>query len=140
MNAYIIPGVEIENTIRADIHCIVEDYFELPRYKIWKSTRIEKIVVARQIAMYFMRKYTRKTLHEIGEYFRKDHSTVVYACRMVQNMIETTDKYASDITRIESLINNHLSKNCYDGKAIDHPVKHRKGFFQEVSAPLAAGQ
>ena len=83
MNAYIIPGLDMQNAIRADIHCIIEDYYRMPRCTLWQSTRKEKIVVARQIAMYFMRKYTRKTLHEIGVYFRRDHSTVVYACRMV---------------------------------------------------------
>ncbi len=128
MNAYMLPGLEIENTIRADIHCIVEDYFHLKRYQIWNPTRKEKVVIARQIAMFFFRKYTKKTVQEIGDYFRKDHSTVVYSCRMVQNMIETRCIYTDDIQKIESLINNHLSES-YDGKAINYPVEHSTGIF-----------
>ena len=139
MNAYTIPGLHTKKLKYSDIQRIVEDHFDLERYSLLSQRRFQHIVIPRQIAMYFTRQFTPMTLHQIGAAFEKDHASVVYSCRMVKNIIDVNDIYSDDINKIEQLINNHIT-NRHDGKTIDHPVKHRKGVFQEVSAPLAAGQ
>ncbi len=46
--------------------------------------RTQKIALARQIAMYLARKLTGSSLKHIGNFFgRRDHSTVVHACKVI---------------------------------------------------------
>ena len=54
--------------------------------------RGREYVVARQLFIYFMLKYTKKTLREVGKYFNKDHATVIHARTTINNLIET-DRY-----------------------------------------------
>ena len=45
-----------------------------------------EVAMARQIAMYLCREYTSSSLTNIGLYFgKRDHSTVIHACRNVEN-------------------------------------------------------
>ena len=56
---------------------------------------------ARQLSMFFARKYTKLPLSIIGAYCgNKDHATVLHACRTVNNLYETDKKmkiYVDDI-------------------------------------------
>jgi len=48
--------------------------------------RTMEVAMARQIAMYLCREYTSSSLTNIGLYFgKRDHSTVIHACRNVEN-------------------------------------------------------
>jgi len=50
--------------------------------------RTMEVAMARQIAMYLSREYTSSSLTNIGLYFgKRDHSTVIHACRNVENKI-----------------------------------------------------
>ena len=43
----------------------------------------------RQIAMYFAKNYTTASLAHIGSQFGKDHTTVLYACKVISDLMET---------------------------------------------------
>ncbi len=59
--------------------------------------RKREIVQARQIAMYLSRSMTKASLSSIGAQIGgKDHATVLYACKMVGNLI-TTDKRFKEV-------------------------------------------
>ena len=61
--------------------------------KLKMNTRKRKIVEARQLAMYLAKEYTTASLATIGfEIGKKDHATVVYACKVVNNL-QQTDRY-----------------------------------------------
>lgn len=82
---------EEENIVNIDtIQKIVAEYFDI-RVADMKSTRRPKsIAYPRQIAMYISRDLTRCSLPEIGEAFGgRDHSTVIYACRLVEGKINS---------------------------------------------------
>lgn len=65
------------------------------------KSRKRPIVIARQIAMYFIRKYTKTTLKQIGKMFgNRDHSTVIYSCDTVEDLMQTNKKFNSLISRI----------------------------------------
>lgn len=61
------------------------------------------IVLARQLAMYFSKKYTDYSLSAIGKKCgNKDHSTVIYAIQTIENLIDTDKQIralASDIEK-----------------------------------------
>lgn len=80
-------------------------YFDLDMEIIHSKSKKQEISQARQIAMYLSRKYTDKSYSNIGELIgKRDHATVLHACKTVGNWIETDKKFKSTIQEIEQLI------------------------------------
>ncbi len=70
-----------------------------------KNTRKREVVIARQIAMYLCKKLTTDSLTTIGASLgNRNHSTVVYACRSIEGLIETDAKIAESVQAIEDSI------------------------------------
>jgi chromosomal replication initiator protein len=80
-------------------------YFDLEMEVIHSKSKKQEISQARQIAMYLSRKYTDKSYSNIGEMIgKRDHATVLHACKTVGNWIETDKKFRTCIQEIEQLI------------------------------------
>lgn len=80
-------------------------YFDVELNLIHSKSKKQEISQARQIAMYLSRKYTDKSYSNIGEMIgKRDHATVLHACKTVNNWIETDKKFKSSIQEIEQLI------------------------------------
>jgi chromosomal replication initiator protein len=80
-------------------------YFDLEPEVIHSKSKKQEISQARQIAMYLSRKYTDKSYSSIGELIgKRDHATVLHACKNVGNWIETDKKFKTCIQEIEQLI------------------------------------
>ena len=78
------------------------DYFNMPINLINSKTRKREIVQARQIAMYFAKSLTKKSLATIGAKIGgKDHATVLHACKTVNNLIDTDKRFQVYIKEIE---------------------------------------
>lgn len=68
------------------------DYFQMDLETLLSKTRRRHIVQARQLAMFFAKKYTKTSLASIGSQIGdRDHATVLHACKTVDNLY-TTDK------------------------------------------------
>jgi hypothetical protein len=65
------------------IQRLVADYFGIPLETFLSRARPERIASPRQIAMYLCRLGEVITLEEIGRGFRRDHGTILHACRAV---------------------------------------------------------
>ena len=64
---------------------------------------------ARQVAIYLIRKLTNLSTPDIGKEVNKDHSTVIYSIRKVENALESGDKNLQDHIRdINANINSCL--------------------------------
>lgn len=71
-----------------------EDFF--------KSTRKRNVVQARQLSMYFAKKYTKASLVVIGEKCgKKDHATVIHALKTIDNLLETDKQFRTMTEKIE---------------------------------------
>jgi chromosomal replication initiator protein len=83
------------------IQKMVADYFEMDLDTLQSKTRKRHIVQARQLAMYFAKKYTKASLASIGSQIgKRDHATVLHACRTVENLADTDKqfrKYIDDL-------------------------------------------
>jgi len=78
------------------------EFFKIEEDSIQKNTKKREIVVARQVAMYLCKKLTNDSLATIGKFLgNRNHSTVVYACRAVEGLIETDPKFAESVQTIE---------------------------------------
>jgi len=81
-----------------DIMEAVADYYHLDQNMLPDRTRKQHIVKARQLAMYFSRKLTDKSLSSIGDYFGgRDHSTVVHAINTVEDRLDTEDGFQQEL-------------------------------------------
>ncbi len=85
----------------------VSDYFQLDMNVMQSKTRKRDIVQARQLAMFFAKKYTKASLASIGSQIgKRDHATVLHACKTVDNLVSTDKqfrKYVDDLTKKFSL-------------------------------------
>ena len=74
--------ISIEN-----IQKTVADYYHIKMVDLLSKKRTRNLTRPRQIAMSLARELTTMSLPEIGKAFGgKDHSTVIHACKMVENL------------------------------------------------------
>ena len=69
------------------------------------TSRKRNVVQARQLSMYFAKKYTKASLIVIGEQCGgKDHATVIHALKTVANLLETDKQFRSVANKIEQTL------------------------------------
>jgi chromosomal replication initiator protein len=79
-----------------------DDFFEI-------RARSQEVAENRQIAMYLCRKYTRKSLREIGiEFGNKTPATIMHACKTIQNLTHTDKSFRTKLARIEERLITHV--------------------------------
>jgi chromosomal replication initiator protein len=84
------------------IQKIICDYFEMPVDSLQSKTRKREIVQARQLAMFFSKMLTKSSLASIGAQIgKKDHATVLHACKTVANLIDTDKQFRTEVEEIE---------------------------------------
>ncbi|MCF8284878.1 MAG: chromosomal replication initiator protein DnaA [Sphingobacteriales bacterium] len=84
------------------IQKLVCEYFEVPVEMLKSQTRKREIVQARQISMYLAKGHTKSSLKSIGMHFGgRDHSTVIYACQTVEDLIDTDKKFRAYVADIQ---------------------------------------
>ncbi len=85
------------------IQKVVSDYFQMDVSTLQSKTRKRHIVQARQLAMFFAKKYTKASLASIGSQIgQRDHATVLHACKTVDNLSSTDKqfrKYVEDLAK-----------------------------------------
>ncbi len=94
----------IKREISVDyIQKVVSDYFQLDVPTLQSQTRKRHVVQARQLAMFFAKKYTKNSLANIGSQIGdRDHATVLHACKTVDNLASTDKqfkKYVEDLNK-----------------------------------------
>ena len=85
------------------IQKVVSDYFQMDVDTLQSKTRKRHIVQARQLAMFFAKKFTKASLASIGSQIgQRDHATVLHACKTVDKLSSTDKqfrKYVEDLTK-----------------------------------------
>jgi chromosomal replication initiator protein len=88
---------------------IVAEQMNIPLASILGKSRQRNIVQARQLAMYFSKKLAQKPLSTIGAAFGgRDHSTVIYSCETVENLIDTDKLFEDTAIKVEKNIRKTL--------------------------------
>jgi len=84
------------------IQKVVCSYFNISMQEMLSRSRKCEIVTARHISMYLARKLTKNSLMAIGEKCgKKDHATVLHACKMVSCSCQTDKNYRKSVEDIE---------------------------------------
>lgn len=104
-NVVEMPTMEKEDITVDKICNIVCQYYSLPLKAINSKSRERKIAEARQVAMYLARTYTNTSLSVIGQSMgKRDHTTVLYTCKTVQNQMDVDATFKARIHTLESQI------------------------------------
>ena len=86
---------------------IVADTFSITQEELLSRNRSRKIALPRQIAMYLLRDMVNASFPQIGETMGgRDHTTVLYACEKIANLIERDDLFRRQVFQIR----DHLYK------------------------------
>jgi len=90
---------EIQADVSVDfIQKTVADYFKVSLDQMKSKVKKREIVIPRQVAMYFCKRYTQLTLALIGENFGgRDHSTVIHALESVEDMMKTDANFKNSV-------------------------------------------
>ncbi len=67
------------------------------------KSRKQELVFARQFYCFFARKLTKKSYEQIGALVNLDHASVLHACKVIKNMVDTDYKNVRQI--YQTLIN-----------------------------------
>lgn len=88
---------------------LVADHFELDVDTIKSNSRKRQIVMARQLAMYFVKQHTDHSLKTIGKEFGgRDHSTVIYSCRTVNDLIDSDNSFKFMVEELDKKLTMSL--------------------------------
>jgi len=84
-----------------DIQTAVAEYYDVRVSDILAHRRTADITMPRHVAMYLTKKLTHRSLPEIGRLFgRRDHTTVLHACRKIEALCETDSAVFATITQL----------------------------------------
>jgi len=84
----------------AEVVDVVARIFNLPVDRLLSAERTHDVALPRQIAMYLMRE-TNLSLPQIGQALGgRDHTTVMYACEKVADLLERDDKLRRQVVQI----------------------------------------
>lgn len=100
---------------------VVCKYHDIGIHDITLNFRDRYIVEPRQIAMYFIRKISKTPFKKIGEIFGKDHSTVIHACKLVENLVDNNKEYENKIVQIQNILENEKDKQ-FNSRKFDEAV------------------
>ena len=86
----------------------VVEHYDLRLSDMISKRRPSNIAFPRQVAMYLCRLLTNHPLKEIGEAFGgRDHGTVIYACRAVENVMEQDE----NVRRAVEFLSRQITQN-----------------------------
>jgi chromosomal replication initiator protein len=102
---------EIQSDVSVDfIQKTVADYFKVELEAMKGKVKKREIVVPRQVAMYFCKRYTQLTLALIGDNFGgRDHSTVIHALEMVEDLMKTDANFKNSVDELGKKLKSRVN-------------------------------
>lgn len=90
-----------------DIQKLVADHYKVRIPDLKSKTRTKPLVVARQVAMFLVKKHLDRSLVDIGRSFGgKDHTTVMNALRRIEDQLNKDSEIKRDIDELDGRIHN----------------------------------
>jgi chromosomal replication initiator protein len=90
-----------------NIQRVAAEYFSLTPNDLKGRKKTQNIVFPRQLAMYIAHEITEYSTTEIGQAFNRDHTTVMHACRNIEERIRSDPTMESTIESLKRLIKEY---------------------------------
>jgi hypothetical protein len=104
----------------AAISEVVAHRFHLSPHHLRARARDQRIVFCRQVAMHLCRRITSTSFILIGAYFGRDHSTCIYACRLIERRLQRDAAFRLFIEQLAGQITGTrpaTTERCYSRTA-----------------------
>jgi chromosomal replication initiator protein len=89
-----------------NIQRIVAEYYNIKHSDMLSKRRNRTVARPRQMAMSLAKELTQHSLPELGDFFGgRDHTTVIHACRKIDELKETNADLAEDYRNLSRLLN-----------------------------------
>jgi len=99
----IIGEAALSQVSMTQITSEVSKTYKVTTKQLMGKTRKMEVVNARHISMFLCREMTSSSLLSIGKFFgNRDHSTVIHACKMIEEKIAADNSFAKDIKNIKN--------------------------------------
>lgn len=83
-------------------------FYKVDRKKILGNSRPKNIATARQVAMYLCRELLDSSFTEIGSFFNRDHTTIIYAYEKITKKMKADTSFEKEIqTVIHKLVGDN---------------------------------
>ncbi len=90
-----------------DIQKQVANHYTIKVSDMHSARRSRTVARPRQVAMYLSKKFTSKSLPEIGRRFGgKDHTTVMHAVKRVEELMGSDSEFAQDVELLSKMLQN----------------------------------
>ena len=97
---------ESEISAKSIIRCVC-DYYNITKQQLISKNRTANIAIPRHIAVYLIRKQLDLPYSKIGEEIgKRDHSTIMNSCFMIEKKIKSDELLKKAIEDIEKIIKN----------------------------------
>ncbi len=115
INMKLVQGVVREMIGDKEFHAIsikeiskyITSKLGVPERLVRGKSRRQEIALARQIVMYLSRELTSLPLSKIGDQLgRRDHSTVVHACKLIEKKMNDNDSFKNQIDDYLTALSN----------------------------------
>ena len=83
----------------------VAEYYNVDVNSINTKSRKREIVLVRQTAMFLAKKHLDLSTSKIGLHIgRRDHATVLHACKTISNLLDTNKQFRNEMNEIEATL------------------------------------
>lgn len=89
----------IRGSIR-EVQVLTAQEFGTPLEKMWGRERKWKFTIPRQVAVALARETTGKSFPALGRAFKRDHTSMLEACRRVKELSDASPAFAARINSI----------------------------------------
>lgn len=90
-------------TVEAIMKAVAE-HFGIKVQELRARKRTREVVLPRQAAMYLSRELTEASLSDIGKNMAKDHATVIYACRQIEERMGKDENFKRMVENLKNKI------------------------------------
>ncbi|SYZ72002.1 chromosomal replication initiator protein DnaA, DNA-binding transcriptional dual regulator [Candidatus Zixiibacteriota bacterium] len=81
------------------------EFFKIEPAMLIAKKKTSEIALARQVAMFLSRKFTRSSLKAIGDAFGgRDHTTVIHACNLIEGRIKMDLSFGEKVNKLTAII------------------------------------
>jgi chromosomal replication initiator protein len=88
-----------------NIQKTVADYYKIKVSEMYSKKRVRSLARPRQVAMALAKELTTMSLPEVGEAFGgRDHTTVLHACRRIQELVDADQAIARDYSLLTQIL------------------------------------
>ncbi len=98
----VFADTEVNNVEMQDVLDRTANFYGLTAEVLKSQGRAREVVIPRQVAMYLIRELTNHSLPEIGQFFGRDHSTILYSIQKVSELADKDQEISSAIREIKA--------------------------------------